>query len=71
MNAALNLADRGRDADVAAEHEGEAAAGRRAVDGGDHRLRQRAQVRDEAGDVLLDGEAGLGAPRPSVCGASP
>ena len=59
MNAALNFAERAGEADVGAEHEGEAAAGRRTVDRGDHRLGQRAQVRDQPGDVLLHGEAGL------------
>ena len=60
MKAALNRAVRRGDADVRAEHEGEAAAGGRPVDGGDHRLGQRAQVRDEVGDEPLHGEAALG-----------
>ena len=60
MNAALNFAGLGGDADVGAEHERESAAGRRAVHRGDDRLRQRPQVRDERGDVLLHGESRLG-----------
>ena len=72
MNAALNLADSRRQADVGAEHQGEPAAGGRAVDGGDDRLRQRAQVRDQRGDVLLHGEPGLRAARGPRCrGALP
>ena len=59
MNAALNFADSRRDADVGAEHEREPAAGGGPVDRGDDRLRQRAQVRDQRGDVLLHGEARL------------
>src|SRR6201994_2188382 len=44
-------------ADVAAERECQAEAGRRAVDGRDHRLRQRAQLQDQPRHVLLVGEA--------------
>ena len=57
--ATLNLALRGRDADVAAEGEGEPAAGGRAVHRGDHRLREAPQPRDQRGDVLLRRHAGL------------
>ena len=60
MNAALNCAGLGGDADVGAEHERESAAGGRAVHRRDDRLGQRPQVRDERGDVLLHGEARLG-----------
>ena len=55
-------------ADVAAERQREAEAGGRAVDGRDHRLRQRAQLEDERRHVLLVGRGGRGARR---CRRSP
>ena len=70
MNATLNRADCGRDADVAAEREREPAARRRAVDRRDDRLRLAAHHRDEAGDELLHAHARPAArPSPVVAGS--
>ena len=55
------------EADVGAEHEGEATTGGGAVDRGDHRLRQRAQVRDQRGDVLLHRERRPASDRGARC----
>ena len=62
----------GGEAHIGAEHERESPAGGRAVDRGDDRLRERAQVRDQRGDVLLHGEAASASDRGARCaGAAP
>ena len=60
--ATLKRADAAGDADVAGQGQGEAPPRRRPVDGGNHGLGQRAQPRDERGDVGLRGEGGLHPP---------
>ena len=59
MNAALNRADAAAMRMSEPSTSAKPAAGGRTVDRGDDGLRQRAQVRDQRGDVLLHGEARL------------
>ena len=61
MNCTQSSGGLGRDANVAAERQRQAAAVGRPVDGGDQGLLDAAQVRDQSGDVLLGQHPG---PRP-------
>jgi hypothetical protein len=70
MNAALNFADRAASRMSLPSTSANPSAGG-TVHGGDHRLRQRAHLRDQRRDVLLRREPRLRAPRCAEFGAAP